>query len=412
MRPKGELRPGFWLVFWRELAWLRRRPFLLALTTIVPLSLMALLTAVFSAGLATRLPIGVLDLDGSDLSRFVIRTVDAAPDVAVATRVAELAEGRRMILSGEIKGLLYLPKNLERDVAAGRQPEVVFFYNTQTLTTGNLTVRGINNAVPAAAASLRVALRTAEGEPVEEAQADLTPIPVQIHALFNPTLNYVHFLLAALLPSVLQVVIVTSMAYSVGLDFETHHRFRILRRLGGGLWPAMAGKLLPYTILFLMVLGLADSVLFGVFELPLRGENWLLLLAGILFILACQLIGALLALFLKPVGSAISIGTLLTAPAFGYMGIGFPRLGMGAFAYGWGSLLPGTWYLMARIDQTIRGTPLDLSWKPVLILMGFVVGLAGLTAFRLEGIRAEANASVGAGGGSEGGSPLLSEAVR
>ena len=390
MLPRRELRPGFWLVFWREIDWLRRRPFLLAFVTIVPLALMALLTAIFSAGLATRLPIAVLDLDSSDLSRSIIRMVDATPDTAVAVRAGELAEGRGMILSGKVHGLLMLPQNLERDVFAGRRPEVVFFYNTQTLTTGNLTLRGINAAVPTAAMGIRLSLRTAQGQPIEEAQAAISPIPVQVHALFNPTLNYVHFLLAALLPSLLQIVIVTASAYSVGLDFETRHRLRILRRLGGGLWPAMAGKLLPYTVIFLLVLGVSDAVLFGILELPMHGRGWLLDIAGFLFVLSCQLLGALLALLLTPTATAVSIATLLTSPAFGFMGIGFPRLGMNAFSLGFGSLLPGTWYLTARIDQTIRGTPLDLSWRPILVLLAFVVGLAGLVALRLERIRANA----------------------
>lgn len=378
MLRRCELHPGFWLVFWREVGWLRRRPSLLALVTVLPLLLMGILTAVFSAGLATDLPIAVLDLDGSDLSRQIIRMVDATPDVAVTSRVGELVEGRQMILSGRVHGLLMLPRNLQRDVNAGRRPEVVFFYNTQTATSGNLALRGVNNAVPAAAAGVRVALRTAHGQPTEEASAALGPIPVQVNPLFNPALNYVHFLLAALLPSVLQTIIITAMAYAVGLDVKTPHRLRTLRRLGGGLWPAMAGKLLPYALIFLMVLGVSDAVLFGLYSLPLRGDRFVLLAAGFLFILACQLIGALLALVLKPMASAISIGTLLTAPAFGFMGIGFPRIGMNAFSYWYGAALPGTWYLTARIDQTLRGTPLDLSMKPVLILLGFVIGLAGL----------------------------------
>jgi ABC-2 type transport system permease protein len=388
MLARKHLRPGFLLVFRREVLWLRRRPFLLALTTLVPLGLMALLIAIFSAGLATRLPIAVLDLDGSDLSRTIIRMVDATPDTAVAMRVGELAEGRRAILSGKVHGLLMLPHDLERNVLAGRRPEVVFFYNTQTLTTGNLVLRGVSAAVPTTAAGIRLSVRTAEGQETDAAQDALQPIPVQIHALFNPGLNYVFFLLAAIIPSVLQVVVVTASSYSVGLDMETIHRFRILRRLGGGLWPAMAGKILPYTILFLMVLGLSDSVLFGILGLPLHGHRSLLVVAGFLFILSCQLLGALLALLLKPTASAVSIGTLLTAPAFGFMGIGFPRLGMNIFAYSWGALLPGTWYLTARIDQTIRGTPVDLSWKPILILLAFVIGLASLVALRLETIRA------------------------
>jgi ABC-2 type transport system permease protein len=383
MRQNSSFRPGFSLVFWREFAWLRRRPLLIALTVIVPLILMGTLTAVLSAGLATRLPIAVLDLDSSELSRTIIRTVNATPDTAVALHVAELSEGRHLIISRQIRGLLMLPRNLERDVLAGRRPEVVFFYSTQTFTVGNLVLRGVNAAMPTIAGGLRISLRTAEGEPLEEARAAVNPIPVQTHALFNSTLNYVHFLLAALLPAVLQTVVLTTMAYAVGMDVETRHRFAVLRRLGGGLWPAMMGKILPYTILFLAVLGISDFVLFNYLELPLRGERGVLLLAGGLFVFSCQMIGALLALLLRPMATAVSIGTLLTAPAFGFMGIGFPRLAMNDFAYGWGELLPCTWYLMARIDQTIRGTPLDLSWKPVLVLLAFAFTLSSLAALRV-----------------------------
>jgi ABC-2 type transport system permease protein len=397
MLARSRIRPGFSLVFWREVGWLRRRPFLLGLATIVPLAQMAFLAAIFSAGLATRLPIGVLDLDSSDLSRTIIRMVDATPDSAVAVRVGDLAEGRNLILSGKIHGLLMLPLYLQRDVFAGRRPEVVFFYNTQTLTTGNLTARGVNAAVPTAAAGIRLALRSAQGQPLDFAEADLQPIPVQTHPLFNPTLNYVFFLLTALIPSVLQVIMVTTSCYSVGLDVETPHRLRILRLLGGGLWPAMAGKILPYTILFMLVLGLSDTLLFVGFGLPLRGHPWLLIIAGLLFVLSCQLLGALLALLLRPTISAVSISTLVTAPAFGFMGIGFPRLGMNAFAHAWGNLLPGTWYLTARIDQTVRGTPVDLSGTPLLILAAFAVGLAGLAALRLESMHSSADRIGGRG---------------
>jgi ABC-2 type transport system permease protein len=68
---------------------------------------------------------------------------------------------------------------------------------------------------------------------------------------------------------------------------------------------------------------------------------------------------------------------------------------MNPFAYAWGEILPGTWYLTARIDQTIRGTPLDLSWKPVLVLAIFVIALVSLTVLRLWIIRERAAAEAG-----------------
>lgn len=387
---RRKLRPGFLLAFRREFDRFYRSPFLMFLTVGLPLLLMGVLALVFSVGLVTRLPIAVLDLDGSDLSRTVIRAVDATPDTAVAQRVADLSEGRRLILNGRVHGLLYLPKNFERDVFAGRRPEVVFFYNTQMMTAGNLALRGVSAAVPSVSAGIRLQLRTASGEPLDAAQAALQPVPVQVNPLFNPTLNYAHFLLAALMPAILQVIIVNTMAYTVGRDAETTHRFRVMRRLGGGIWPAMMGKILPYTLLFLAVLWISDAVLFGLLGMPLRGERLILLLAAILFILAMQLFGTLLALLLRPPATAISIGTLIFAPSFGFMGIGFPRLAMNDFSYQWGKIIPGTWYLMARIDQTIRGTPSDLSWWPIASLAIFVLVLGALTILKLRTIRAKA----------------------
>jgi ABC-2 type transport system permease protein len=48
---------------------------------------------------------------------------------------------------------------------------------------------------------------------------------------------------------------------------------------------------------------------------------------------------------------------------------------------------------MARIDQTVRGTPLALSAKPVLVLLAFVVGLSGLAALQFQRIRVRAGPS-------------------
>jgi ABC-2 type transport system permease protein len=356
-------------------------------TTILPLFLMSLLVVVFSAGLPTDLPVAVLDRNGTDLSRAVIRMVDATSEIAIVEQVDDLAEGRHMILSGQVYGLLMLPLDLERDAYAARRPEVVFFYDNQHMTVGGILAHGVTNAVGEAGAGVRVALRSSQGEPVETAQAATAPIPIHQNTLFNPALNYAHFLLAALLPAVLQIIVVTTSAYSVGLDIEGRYRLATLRRLGGGLWPALFGKLLPHTLVFLVIYGVVENVLFGYLEMPLRGHQWLLVLATMLFIFACQLLGMLLVVVTLRMTTALSIAALLTAPAFGFMGISFPRLGMNAFPYAWGAILPGTWYLQARVDQTIRGTPLDLSLPPVVVLAAFVFVLACLGALRLDTLR-------------------------
>lgn len=366
---------GIWRTFIREWRQIFHNPLLIAMTTAVPLLASALLIGVFVNSLPTDLPVGVVDLDASDLSRSVIRMVDATPDVAVTTRYDNLYAGRSAIVAGQIYGLLMLPKNLERDVRAGRRPEVVFFYNTQMLTTGNLALRGASAALQTAEAGLRQSTRMAMGQSQAEASAAMQPIPIDVRPLFNPTMNYAFFLLASLLPSVMQVVIMTTSAYAISIDTASPQRIHRLRRICFSPTSYLIGKLLPYTILFLMMMGVADAVLVGPLEMPIRGDFTLLTFASLLFIIASQLVGTWFGLTLRPVASAVSISTLISAPAFGFMGVGFPRIGMNVFSHGFSALLPGTWYLEARMDQTVRGTPPELGLQPVAILGAFVVVL-------------------------------------
>lgn len=380
-------RPGFLLVFRRELRWMYRRPVIAVMTLVFPLLLCGLLAAVFNTGLPTDLPIAVVDKDRSALSRQIVRMIDATPDVAVAHRVEDLAAGRDLILRGEAYAVVLLPGDLERDVTAGRRPEVVTFYNNQFMTSGSIVSRAIGGAVATAAAGIGVTAREARGQGADAALAALAPVPVQQSPLFNPSLNYIHFLLAALVPTILQIFICATAAYTVGLDRRSASGLHRLGDLGGGIGPAMLGKMLPYTLTFLVTLAIADAVLFGLLGAPFRGSLPLLLLADLLFIAGYQLVGTLFALVGRDLIQALSFTGLYTAPSFGFVGISFPRLAMGGFAQGWGALLPLTWYMQVRIDQTLRGAPVEASLRPLGYLALIDAVLLALAVLRIAGLR-------------------------
>lgn len=374
---------GWRLMAWREWRLLWRSPVLLTLTIIYPLILMLMLMLVFQAGVPQQLPVAVLDQDNSDLSRHLLHAVAATPEVAITDSVHDLRQGRVLIQAGAVHGLLYLPQHLERDLLAGQRPEVVFFYDNQWMSAGGIVARGVMQAVTEVTAEMRVASRMAQGESMAHAAMGVQPVQVQASPLFNPALNYVHFLLAALLPAVLQIFIASTTAYALGLDVQTRYRLRVMRRLAGGVWPAMVGKLLPYSVVFLLVLAVADGILFGVMGVPLRGSLMVLLVAAVGFVLASQLIGALVVLLVRNISTALSLVAVLMAPAFGFMGIGFPREGMNLFAQLWGYLIPGTWFMQIRVDQTVRGTPWEVTAWPILGLLVMVTLLAWMVILRL-----------------------------
>lgn len=360
--PAKRFRPGFTLVFWREFGWLRRRPFLVLLATFIPICAFLILAMVYARGIATNLPIAVLDLDGTTSSNRIIQLVDSTPAVSVVAHVAGLEEGRKGIVRGDYYGLLFIPENFTRDVAAGRRPELNYFYNTQMLSAGNLTASAVSAALPAISAAVQSSSRMARGITAKQASVAIQPIPLQIHGLFNPELDYSHFVLAALAVAVLQLSITLSACYSIGLDAETSHRLRILRRLGGGsILPALFAKLLPLTLVAMFTLAICDLAMFWYFGLPLNGSGWIYAASALVFILSCQFLGAIFALAIQPTAGALSVAGILISPSFGYLGISFPREAMNVFPQHWGAVFPGTLFAQIRIDETVRATPTDVT---------------------------------------------------
>ena len=380
-------------VMLREFRLFLRRPALAGLALVLPLMLLLTMIGIFRAGIPTGMAMVVVDLDRSDLSRSITRMLDATPEIVVREQALSLSAARALIIQGEVRGAVYLPQGLERDVMRGARPEIVTFYDNQHMSAGSMVARGARNAIDTALAGLRLSIRQGQGEASVQALVRIQPIPLQAHALFNPAFDYVHFLLAALVPTVLQIIAAAATAYAISLDFGPGRHPRVLARMAGGLLPAMLGKILPYTLIFLTILAVSDLVLYGWLGVPLRGSFLLMATGAGLFILSVQLIGALAFVMTRDMGRAASLIAIVTAPAFGFMGLGFPREAMSQLAQGWGALIPGTWYVQLRIDQSLRATPLDISvWSVVwLAILALVLGLAVLA--RLKGLRDTAMAS-------------------
>ncbi len=373
MARRPHLKAGFRRVFLAELRQIGARPGLMFMLAPFPLLLFALLAVVFQLGLPRDLPIVVVDQDRSTLSRQMVRVVDATPEVMVADKAGTLADGRLLLLSGKAYAVVLIPSRTERDVLAGRRPEVVLFYNNQYMTPGSLVARSVGGALGTVAAGISIEARVARGADVESATQAVTPIPVRQSALFNPSLEYVQFLLAAVMPTVLQIFIGASAALSFSRDRQGIAGLGRSLRLGGTLLRTAAGKFAPYTFAYLLVLWGADALLFGPMGARFGGSLAFHIAYGLVFVLASQMLGAAAALLARDTVSALAAVGVITGPAFGFTGITFPRLSMNGFSDVWANLLPVTHYLELRTDNILRSAPLDISlpafgWLVVLAL--------------------------------------------
>jgi ABC-2 type transport system permease protein len=372
---------GLLAVIRREVRWIRRDPVARFLLFGIPVIAFALLGMTFSTAVVRGLGVTVVDMDHSETSRLFVQTVAAAPGIAIVQRGDDLGAAARAIRAGDSTAAIYLPPDFERDLLAGRRPHTVGFYNTQYFTPGNSASKSISDAVNAAAAA--VAPATAATPHADRPPPGLVP---EEYVLTNPALNYAAFLLRALLPTVLHVVIAISAAYAVGSEFRRRSMSAWWEVSGHSIATALVGKLLPYYLVLLAMFALMVGILDLGLGVSFRGDVLLMAVSATLLIVAYQLLACLLQLLTRNLALGLSLTGIVVSPAFGYAGVGFPVIAMGWFPRAWGAVLPLRWYIQILFDQAARGAPLRQTAEPFAFLCAITAVLMLLVWLRFRAV--------------------------
>ena len=371
-------KPGFWLVAKREWRWLLRDRAAVILIFGVPLFAFVVLSAVFSHPVIRGLGVVAVDDDRSETSRSFVEKVATSPNLDVVERAGDLASAARAIRAGEALAAVYIPPDFERDLRAARRPQVVAFYNQQFLTAAGIASQGLSDALTAASRS---------------AVANVAPTPSRIGGLVaetfvltNPQKNHAQFLLRALLPMVIHAVIALAAGYAVGSEFRRRSMRTWLACAGGNPIIALAGKLAPLFAIFFFIMLSVPLILEGMFDISFRGDVPMMIAAGSLLIVGYLALGALLQLLMRDLSTGLGLTGLIVSPAFGYAGVGFPILGMNAFATAWGAILPLRWYMAVLLGQAARGLPVHESARPFAALAALAILFTLLALLRLRSI--------------------------
>lgn len=358
-------------VFLRELRRAASRPTYLLVTLVMPVLTMGAMIALFQRSVPRDLPIAICDQDNTSFSRRLARWIDATPSLRVDSRVRTFEEGRDLILKGGAYGLVMLPPNLERDVFRGHAPKIVVYYNNQFMMTGSIVQREAMAAIITLSTGVNLQTRMKRGETPLAAMNHAVPIQVDTHMLFNPYSSYAYYVISALLPSLLQIFMIVTTVFVLGIELKERTAAEWLDRAGGSVIKAVAGKLLLYTLSFLFLGLAADAFLFQYLGLPMQGNRHALLVGLLVFILAYQSLGLFFLALLANMRVALSAAALYSAPAMAFAGATFPVLAMPALAKFWSSMLPLTYYLKLFQDQSLRGAPWRVSFPALLVLIVF-----------------------------------------
>ena len=357
----------------REFGIIRRKPvFLLGSVGVMAVCCLFYLTF-FKAGLPENLPVGVLDLDNSSLSRNFCRQLDAT-QMGKVIKYEDFTTARDAMQTGEITSLCVIPQGMNEEVNANRRPVFTYYVNTIYLIGGALSYKNILTMVTLTGGAVQREVLRAKGYSEDAIMGLIQPIVVDEHKIGNATTNYGVYLNNIILPGLLALSIVFVLIYALGSELRYGTSKELMETADGSMAAALIGKLLPYTLIYL-VLGLGlDLLLFGVCRYPLNGSILNMMLAMVVFILANEAVAVTLVGLLPTLRYSLSIAALFAILGFSFSGFTFPVEAMPVALQGVSCLFPLRFYYLLYVQEAMFGVGFAGWWQYIVYMLLFLVG--------------------------------------
>ena len=360
-----------------------RRPMYFLLIVIMPLLCSWFLMDLIKNGSVQRVPVGLVDLDNSAMSRRISRNLNGFQQVDIRQHYKNFAEARDAVQRGEVMGFFFIPENLEEQALGGRQPVVSYYLNYAYYAPASMQYKGFKTiSLLANGAIVQTALLSV-GTTNEKIASSLVPYQTHIHMIGNPFTNYNYYLNSTFIPCFLSLFILLVTAFSLGLELKSGLSRQWLRNSGNSMFLALVGKLMPQTVLFTAVCWFVQWMMYHCFDFPLNCNPWNMLIAMFLLVVANQSFVVLIYCFVPNFRYGTMLCTLLGMVSFSFSGFSLPQESMYPWVTALGYVMPIKYYFLIMVDQALNGIDLYYSRVYYAALIGFTI-LPMLLSWRLK----------------------------
>ncbi len=140
----------------------------------------------------------VVDLDGSQLSRRLIRMVDATPQVEIVRQSHSLSQAKELMVREKLAGILVIPEHFYRDLLQGKSPTLSYAGDASYFLVYGTVLEGMMMAGKTLAAEVSVTRLLMSGQAMELAEKQYHAVAIGMHALFNEAGGYVNYVIPAI----------------------------------------------------------------------------------------------------------------------------------------------------------------------------------------------------------------------
>ena len=360
-------------VMLRELLILRQNHIYRFCMVAFPLLVMFFFTSLMDDGLPTSMPVGIVDLDNTSTSRSLSQRLDGFQMSKVVAHYPSVSEARQAIQRNEIYGFLYIPKGTTEKLLASRQPKISYYYSYTTLAAGALLMKDMKTISTLGSAAVGQATMRAKGFTDKQIETFLQPIAVDLHQIANPWTSYNSYLTTMIVPGMIMLFIFLISAYSLGTELKFSSSKRWLAMTDNRIVPAILGKFLPQTLIWLALVYGYEYYVFYVLDFPHLGSPWMLVLLGLIQVLASQGFGIFAFGLMPSLRMSMSICSLWAVLSISMAGSAFPVMGMDGPLQALSWLFPLRHYYMIYQITVFNGYPLIEAWFHFAALAAFML---------------------------------------
>lgn len=357
----------------REIQRVFRNPVYIIATVGIMTFLYVFFFSFMGEGAPQSLPIGVVDYDHSNISRRLIREVNTTPYVDIRQQYTSFEEARDAMQRGKIYAFFVIPENFYADILAFQQPKMSFYMNQAYLMGGSLSMKELTTMANLAPAAVQRELFRARGYNDKTIMGLIQPVVVDSHLIGNPYLNYPSYLLTTVFPGILGLIILLVTTYSIGVELKNKTSRQWLKTAGKSYWTALAGKLLPHTLLYIIIYMVGVFLMFFVFRFPMEGSLAFYMLGAVVFIVTMQCLGVFFIGVMPVISTGLSLAILYGILAVTMSGFTYPLEYMPPAIQGLAVLFPMRSFYLFTLDTAMLGLPIAHTAKYLLMIAVFML---------------------------------------
>lgn len=267
--------------------------------------------AAYHAQVVTSLPVAVVDLDHSGLSRSLIRRVAAGQGAHLAAMPATVDEARLLLSSNVVDAILIIPAGLSRDAARGRLGQIMVFGSGLNLSRAKTTLVALGEALGATAREAAVARARYTGAPAP------SPITLISRPLYNTREGYGSAVVPAVAPIIIHQTLLFGMVMLAGTRREARGALRFS-------WLEFAGVACAFAILGMINALYYEGWMYWFQDFPANGRIGETLVATALFIAATVMFAMFISSFFRTRERGVQLLAITTLPMFFLSGFTWP----------------------------------------------------------------------------------------